>query len=332
VKYFFITNYGQIYYRVLPLLENENPEDVVIVAFSPMSDYFKMYTKFKVIELKSDPVLLSRSITKTLLNLHKNNTEFSKLLSDITDSEIYFFGNSWKLGIFRHIQKISFFYRCNKIIYYPSDQSPTNYSYSKTFKSKLICHFINVLTGLSVNIVNDSGVVSFELGSSFFSKNEIITHRVRTEPTHKFDIELPVMHGKDILFVSEDLNMYVDGIVKKADILNKITKIITNERSVLKRHPTQIESSSSMYGIELLPSEVPSELFMSHPWKYVIGIESLSIIKATQLTNATCISILELFEYKDPQRKKDLIEWQIRESNGKILFPKTLSEFQGLIS
>jgi hypothetical protein len=322
MKYFFVTNVGQIYYRVLPLLANER--NATIITFPPMSNYFKLYTKFQVIELKANPNLFTRSILDTIKNINANKKEYNNLLSNIWSSQIYFFGNSWKLGVFLHIEKLSV---NNKVFYCPSDQSIPNHHYPRTIKIRLINSIVSFISGLPVRCVSDTGVSSFELLPSFFISNHIERIDEIKDPTHLFDFEFPIMAGKDILFISEDLDDYVTN----HEILNSLLELLPDRRTLLKEHPNQETFTKKMLKMTPLPHVIPSELFMSHPWRYIIGVESIALIKATQLSKATVISLLELFDYKDPQRKKDLIDWQTRETHGKILFPKTKEELRELI-
>ena len=177
-------------------------------------------------------------------------------------------------------------------------------------------------------MVKDTGVISFELKDSFF-RNYVDEESliVNFNPTHKFDIELPIMKDRDILVVTERFEHYVNNI----RVLDSVLSLLDNKRTILKTHPIDPDYTG-VTRFDFIPREIPSELLMSHPWKYVIGVESHSLIRASKWTTATVISLLELFDYKNPERKTELIKWHTEGSNGQTLFPKTLSEFEELIT
>jgi hypothetical protein len=80
----------------------------------------------------------------------------------------------------------------------------------------------------------------------------------------------------------------------------------------------------------IIPSYIPAEFLLHHPWKYVIGIVSTSLINASKLTNAKVISIIDLFKWTDDAtHEKEILRDEIK--NHDISIPKDINELKSLL-
>ena len=334
MKYiFFVTTYGSICNRVLPLLEQLDA-DITIVASTPtIFKFFDECTPYKTLLLPVQPEFFSHNPFETLYaitGLHR----FRKRLPH-KNIRIYFFGDSWQLSVYSLIRKLSKHGYVHQFIS-TTDASPEKEL--KGFKYKCASILIKLFTGVDTVICRENDISYIKLSPKFYKKNKVIKHIDEVEPLqpknkytkyYKFD-------GATILLAVEDIPSYNRvSEVEYTSVMNTIIAIIEKHQRAsnlrVKMHPNQKKTYGKLQTLEHIPKYIPSELCVPHNWKVIIGVESYTLLHATRLTqSAIVVSLLNLLPYHDKNVSDHFITW-FKQSTDKILFPSTYEEFEEIL-
>jgi len=340
MKYvFFVVTFGSIYDRVLPLIEEKkNKGEIIVVATTEQIElFFKHYTAFKVIRTQVHPNLINKKIWyKIFSNLIRSKLEYRKLFKEFKGGNVYFFGSSCAIVIYSYTQKLS---KNNTIYQYLSKSSNLKHTKEIRCMAILMKLFAKTFLNLDTEIMNDGVTPYYSLDKKFYDKNNV--HIVNNYmPDYKLldrhMVKLDIIEGKKILFAIADL--IACDHVEETEFIKKINAVVTilNESFpdsyVVKPHPRSNKVYGKMQYSTIVPPHIPSEFLMKHPWEFIIGIESTALISATKQTDAKVISLIELFNYKYPEAQKKWRDYLQSGSENKILFPKQLQEFKGILN
>jgi hypothetical protein len=333
-QYFFVTSFGSLYNKVLPLMDKKKDEGEIIIVTANKNIYyfFKEYISCKRVFLDMNPNIFSRKkwylfITEIL----KMRWYYDICFKGVQCSEIYFFGSGWTIGIFNIIQRLS----KNNIIYqYPSNQSLGDSKCVTSWKAKIIKLFAKLITNVDVDVVTEMGMTSFNLNEKFYRKNAVHIVNDELDKTPLNSLMQLFTYDENILIATEDVVKY--NRVEKSEYILKMSTLVQilnkmKKKYMVKPHPNEPETYDVFPSMSIISFFIPSELLMESKWKYVIGLESLTLIKATQLTDAKVISLIDFVEYKDSSVSQSFKEWQQKESS-KILFPKNEKELEEMLS
>ena len=334
-QYFFITTFGSIYNKALPLIEEKKSEGKVFVVTANINvkNFFENYTEYDILYIPINSNIISRKKWYlTLLEVIKMNYYYKKYFSDVSNSSIYFFGSSWTIALFNYIQKLS---KKNKIYQYLSDQEPTNWKYVTSMKARILQILVKILTNVDVDVITNMGLLSFDISKKFYSKNKInvVNKESSKEPLLKYMNKFTF--DEKILVVTEDVIKY--NRVEKEEYISKMSLLVGilnknfDGKYKVKAHPNEPRTYNLFPDSTIIPHYIPSEFLMRNKWKYIIGLESLTLIKATQLTNAKVVSLIDFIEYKEHTVAKMFKEWQHKGSS-KIVFPKNKQELEKILS
>jgi len=334
--YFFVTTFGSLYNKVLPLIYEKRGEGeiVVITANKNIYLFFKTYISCDVLYLAMNPNIFSRKKRLScIFETYRMRMYYNANFKHIIESQIYFFGSGWTIGIFHMIQRLS---KHNIVYQYPSDQSPTQWDYVTTWKAKVMKLITKLLTDVDVDVVTDSGMISLNLNEKFYKKNDIVIVKEETDRESLNTLMHKFVYDEEILIVTEDVVKYdrverSEYLLKMSTLIRMLNNSKRQFRYKVKPHPNEPQTYGLFPSRTIIPHFIPSEFVMANHWKYVIGLESLTLIKAAQLTKAKVISLIDFIEYKDPSVSKSFKDWQQRESN-KILFPKNEKELEEMLS
>lgn len=316
---------------MFPLIDTLKGKVLIITFNENIFKFFDVHTDFNVKYINLNPNLISRKdFYKLPYNLLLMPYLYYKYFRQYKSCRVYFFGNGWTLVPFYYIKCLS---KHNTIYQYPAEQSPFDLKIDKGVKSYLIFLFIKVFLGIGVDVVKSTGIYSVQLSNKFYKKNNVIVVRkdLDTKNNTKYMKKIRLIEDNDILLTVEDLPRYERAETEDFSVfMNRIYIAIKDKKYLIKPHPNY----PKIYGVlqyeheHILPQYIPSEFIMTHPWKYVIGIESLSLIKTVELTDAKAISLIRLAPYIDSSVREEFIEWF---KDKGVLMPETFEQFEEMI-
>ena len=338
---FFVTTMGSIYDRVLPLIEEkkDHANIVVVATTDQIEQFFTHYTSFKVIRTTVHPDLINKKIWyKFLTNVIRSKTEYNTCFKQYKNSEIYFFGSAWSIIIYSYVQKLA---KYNTLFQYPSVdlQEQVMLRVVNNYKTKLMNLFTKIFLNLNTIVVTDSAVLGYELHKKFYKKNNVHivkNHQMNYALLDKYMVKLDEIKNKQIFMPIEDL--VACSHLTETEFTNKMNRIVDildktfPELYVVKPHPRLNTLYGDIKTKTILPIYIPAEFIMKHPWKFIIGVESFSLVSAAKQSNATVISLIKLFDYKNPDTQQKWNTWLYKETNGRILFPESLQELHALLT
>jgi hypothetical protein len=315
---------------VLPLLqEKEKQGEVLIITGSPeVHDFFTTYMNYPVPQMKVHPNLITRTSKLMIIpRIFKAKWEFHTIFRNIKDTEIFFFGNSYSIVIFSYIQKLSkhnTIYHCSA----PTKEASVIYPLHHGFLAYLMQWIALWLLGTETTVHSNQGILFWKLSPSYFTKNGIIEKVVSKQPSMKDVPAFDFLDQKEILITLQDLLVY-DYVTKESfiavhDKLLSLLESLAPQRYCIKPHPHESTVYGNMAENEnIAQAYIPSEFFMDHPWKLIIGIFSTALLSASEMSHAKILSLIDLFTWKDIKKKE---QWKKTMDNGKILFPQTVDQ------
>lgn len=341
MKYiFFVTTVGSIYDAVLPLIEEKKDkgEILIVVATDEAELFFSEFTDYKIIRLHVNPNLITRKNKhKILINLIRSKIEFKKLFKDVEDAEVYFCGYRFSIVIFSYAKKLlkkNKVFNCGGLPDGRFDKYPIEHGF-RAFVMRWIAKWF---MGVETVVSNDKGIPIWMLDERFFKDIDIIKDygdksRIISEYVPKFEI----LKDKKILIMMVDLldsaGNYAESksFIKAIDDLMKILNNNFSDSYLIKPHPRENRLYGKMLECEeIIPSYIPAEFLLHHPWDFVVGIVSSSLVRATELTDATVISITDLFKWNETADYQREI-WRKEMKNVNILIPKDINELKRLL-
>jgi hypothetical protein len=336
MKYiFFLTKIGSIYDVVLPLIEErKNKGEIIIVSASKeVSLFFSNHTSYKVIDLLVHPNLITRKTKHKILNsIIRSKFEFRRLFKDLSDAEIYFFGNSFSIVVFSYIHKLS---RNNKIFHYFafSEKKSVSYPLESGFRAYLLRWIAHWCLGVETVIHNNEGIPFWKLDKKFYQRNHIKERIIDKKAHQKYDLNIDMLKDKRVLITAQDLLVYdyvtKDSFIQVLDELIDLLDSMFPDIYVVKPHPREKTLYGKMASLpDIVPAYIPSEFLMDHPWDFVIGLFSTSLLSAVKLTNATVISLIDLLQWNDTVRQG---EWRKIMKDSKVCIPKDFNQLSRLL-
>lgn len=312
---FFITTFASIYDRALPLMEEKkgNGEIIVVASTGQIERFFREYTDFRVIRIRVHPDLITlKTKHKILFNIIRSKMEFRKLFKDVKGVEVYFCNEAYALVIYSYIKKLS---KKNKVIFYGERTMRSADKHGlRDFMMRWVARW---LMGVDTTICNISGTPFWQLDEKFFDGIEYLEYMGRDRGLlDKYAKRLDFLQGKRILVAIED--SVAAGSIEKSEFVDKMDQVVdildkvAPGEYIIKPHPRLDRLYGKMSkGVETVPSHIPIEFIMNHDWKAVIGINSFSLISATDITNAKVISLIEAVDFIDDNSKKMFYEWMV---------------------
>ena len=343
MKYiFFVTTVGSITKAVLPLIEErKNKGEILIIAANDESElFFRNYTDFKVIRMKVHPNLITRKTKHKLFsNIIKSKSEYKKVFSNFKNCEIYFFGHSFSLVIYSYVRKLS---KNNRIFHWGGPQSEekiVKYPVEKSFRAFIMRCIAKYFMGVEIVVRNKMGVPFWSISDKFYKNRDIQIiddDFIQDTSVKEYMIKMDILKGKKILLAVED--SVLAGTINEAEFVKKMDRLmdVLDDSAfgdyVIKPHPRLNKLYGKMSHCEdIIPPYVPFELVLNHSWKYIIGLDSTSLLSATRDTNAKVISLMDLIEYRNEKDKKMFRNWLTKEPGRKILFPSDMAELKKLL-
>jgi hypothetical protein len=343
MKYiFFVTTVASIHDRALQLMEEKRGkgEVIVVVTNDPIEKFFREFSDFTVIRTHVHPDMITRKTKyKIFSNILRSKLEYRRLFKDIKDSEIYFCNQAWAITIYSYIKKLS---KNNKLFFYghwneKPEKGTITYPQAHGLQAYGMRWIAKWLLGLDTVILNNMGVPFWKLDDSFFKNITILDnytwdHTSADKYAKKFDF----LKGKKILIAVEDSvaagTIAEPEFTTKMDHMMDIIQEVAPEGYIIKPHPRLDKLYGKMaQSHEVVPSYIPIEFILGHPWKAVIGINSWSVSQAAKMTDAKAISLIDAIHFNDENIKTMFRDWLDRESNQKIEFLHDVDELKAIL-
>lgn len=112
-------------------------------------------------------------------------------------------------------------------------------------------------------------------------------------------------------------------------VFSIIKKHFSEKELALKYHPTTGENEAALPFGTRLPDFIPAEFIYNEQIKLYLGISSMAL---ANVEKGVVVSLIDLIKFRDNETKSGLKEILIRAGKSKILFPKSLEEFEQILT
>ena len=335
----FVTTFGSIAQRVLPLIEElkDKGKITIVVSTEQLEKFFKENTTFKVIRTRVPSDLIEgESKIKIFPNVIRSKYEYKELFRDMKNYEIYFSNTACSIVTYSYIKKLSM---NNRVFFFgeQSEEKSMEFPIKKGFTSFIMKLIAKCFLDTETIIQTRAGVPFYNLDDKFF---ENIT-KIKAPPEDKkitaiYTKKLDILKGKKILIAVTD--SITCGFIEKEEFMDKIDRLMDILEDMapgeyaIKPHPRL----DRLYGkmsktTSVIPSYIPLQFILEHDWKRVIGFDSGSLIPASNNTNAEVISLMDATKYKDENLKKKMRNHLVNKSQNKIKFVKKIDDLKYLL-
>jgi len=320
----------QIYYRVLPLIEEKKFKKLTVITTKELEPFFKEHTNAEVIVPKVHPNLITRkNKSKIIGNLIKAKLEYRRIFKNIENEEIYFFFTAWALLLFYYINNLS---KKNKVyLYRDSENSYEMYKEEKSIRASMMKFFSRLFLGLKINVISKEGTPVWLLPENSFPMT-VISARQDEKLVNKYLSDTSFLKGKNTLFIGDNIDIEgadEDSVINLSDNIIDIFNKKFKNSYVIKPHPREQKLYGKMANSKnVISPYILAETIMGHDWKFIVGYYSEALISARKLTNAKVISLLHLFNWGNKELKE---YWQKRMKKEGLFIPESLQEFKEII-
>jgi len=322
----FITAPVQLYDDALRLIEDKKFKNLLIVTVEELSQFFKEHTNADVVVPKVNPNLITlKTKGKILSNLIQSRREYKRLFVDIKGARIYFAYTLCSIVYFSYIKKLA---KNNKVYFYGN----TNIKYGEKEKgivATIMQLAVKIMLGIDVFVERIEGTRMFELDLSKFTAEQIqISSDVDISKTF---VDTRFLKGKDVLFLGDDLVGAYKDEEEIIELTNKLVDLFVKEFGssfIVKAHPRDKKLYGKMSGVEQIEPTTIVETLYGHKWRYVVSYQSVGLLTAKESTDATVISLLNLYKWNDEEWKSDL---KVKFKSKGILVPKTFDRLKEIL-
>ena len=322
-------------------LKKQN-EQITIISYD---DQVIEYCKNESINyIKYDFKML---IPKNIFSLFNYKKILDNLINSIAFSKndnFFILGNRTKAIDAFYLGKE--FSKKGSVYYKDITSKPTIYKrpkYRPFFRGDILRLGLKYILGLDLIYYNINNKPTLGFNSKFLNKFNIFEYK-------------PEFSGEELLIKSLQKRKKSNNKIKNLIILGDLRGIgeYTNDhlkadstkqlfREILnipidfsyKKHP-DVPSNITFYdyfkSYEEIPMYKPVETVFPEVENSIIAVYSISLLLASKLKHLKAISLLELIEWESEEWKNEMKNWLVNESNNKILFPKSFSELQSILT
>jgi len=354
----FCESYGQIKYALQLAIHNchDRPVTIVIPGFPDLFQFFKVVNEkvfrneINLIYLEAYQKRMAAKVSKTkkafyvfpdIVGERRNLKEFwNKYFAELEACEVFFFSRGFNGLTFYLLKKLS---KRNQLLYVSLGSLGPPYWSKHTPRS--IIELAN-LTIWKLIYGHDVTMGRLPLFKGFlympdkFIEKEVnrVMHRAEIDEMMKgFDLSqfrIFDVGAHSIIYFDQDLigvGYITDGDTYKREltsIFSILGKYFPKEEIALKYHPGSSDDEILAKVGGILPSFIPAELLYNDNVKLYLAIFSRSI---ANVERGLAVSLADLIAFKSDEIRNKLKEDLIEVSKSKILFPKTLDEFEQIL-
>ncbi|MFC1931524.1 hypothetical protein ACFLXJ_04930 [Chloroflexota bacterium] len=333
----------------------DRPITVVIVSTHP--DLFKFFqiinekvfdNKVEIIHFRGyQPKRAGANKIKKLLyllpDIIKEKRHLKKLFTqnfaDMEETEVYFSGKGFGTYAFYLLKKLS---KTNRLVYvYSPDEVLPIEEFIPTNLTDLADLMINKLIyGFGITMGRLS-YTHFPCLPDKFLKREVaetIDHAARKRMLRNFDMsrfkEIFDVGNYSVIYYHQDLVKV--GFVSNSntfkkeltEIFNLLSKYFPENEVGLKYHPRSPGDKTVLKFGKIIEDFIPGEFLYNDNVKVYLSPFSFAL---ANVENGLAVSVADLITLRDDETRNHLKEMLIQMSHSKILFPKSLDEFEKIV-
>ncbi len=318
----------QIFDKLIPFLTEKKLDNLVFVVPEELKPFLKKYYQdTKIISPDVRHLITKTSKRKLITNTLKLRKEYKEIFSHYEGCNVYLFFVAHSISYFYCITKLR--KRGSKVtVVYPQNPLFRNKTYFKRGRGI----FAFVMQKYAQWILGVPNYITVRFGSMVwnFDYARLGIEDVRME-REIGDADIPERFRENIpkrfktLFVGSAPHLHGANFDSVTKVTNELMSVLKQDSLVVKTHPRQKTIYGKMKETKnILPPEILSETLMFHPWEYVIGYNSMSLIKAKKYTSGKVISLIRLYETTDELKPVMIREFE----RAGILIPETIEEMK----
>ncbi len=265
---------------------------------------------------------------------------YKKHLAKFRDAEVYFFNRNFVSSEFYLLRKLA---TANKLIYMPAPlyqhldfQNTT----PKNLKELVYLLRWKLAYGWSVYLNRErTGTIAPSIPDSFMRQH--VQKIMESEESYKAIEGLDMRRFRvfdtgnfSVMYFHDNLirGGYITdiGAFNKllADVFDIIKKHVPENKVARKLHPSPHEGEIiPTYG-KLLPDYIPAEFLYNDNVKIYLGLSSMAL---ANVERGNAVSLIDMVKFRDDTTGENLKKVLLQASKSKILFPKSLKEFEEIL-
>lgn len=271
-----------------------------------------------------------------------------KYFAQVTGCEIYFFSRSFSGATFYLLNQLS---KRNSLIYMPY-QPPNSPNVNTYYAPANIVDLARILLlkstyGRGIAMGKYPQTNPYATGFPYIPDkfmeervSRVITSKERTELLKGFDLSRFKVFdaaNSSVIYFDDGLveSRFTDGSIDRdtfrkemAQIFSILTKYFPEAEIARKYHPGYDSDQSIIATGKVLPSFIPAEFLYNDNTKMYLSVCSYSL---ANVEKGLAVSIIDLLSFPTEKLRNQFKENLIRVSRSKILFPKTLDEFESIV-
>jgi hypothetical protein len=265
---------------------------------------------------------------------------YDRFFSNTKSAEVFFFGRHFNLSSYYMLKRLS---KGNGLVYMP-DPTYDTVPVAESSPASLP-EFVHLAWGKSV-YGNDVIMGKHPLGDkilgmpdSFFSTNvgRILSPAERDDLLKDFDsgaFKVLDVSNYSLMYFHENLvtdNYVTDSEAFKkvlAEVFEVIGRHFPKNSVALKYHPGNSESETVLPFGDRLPDFIPAEFLYDDKIEVYLGTVSMAL---TNVKTGTAVSLLDIVKLKDDKTRELLKEIVVKISRSRILFPRSVEEFERIL-
>lgn len=313
----FVPSYPSIFFALFHLIKSDS---VIIITNNRSIKKFLDHIQVEYIYYESEfsfkHIIRHKKVLDTILN--NNNFKHSNfyLLDNAFAIDGFYLASKWNKG--------KVYYSNLSTEFKPSVR---NANFSNRIKKRIIENIF----GIDLIYRQRGNQLIFGIGDNFFNSNEILPVENKSIPYNYKDIAIKHHQVKlktsDYLFIDQG---QMKGIIIYSSLTNILAKLINSKPISVKEHPKHNSSLEFSFNYKY-PDHIPAEFILQNIKYCIISVYSLTLLAASKFEHLKVISLLELVDWYNEEYKNETKKFLIKESNNKILFPKTESELFELL-
>jgi len=264
-------------------------------------------------------------------NISSIKKELKKYISIIDEAKLHFTHTQFDIFCFLLVNEYSKnsknieFYDIELVLDKSRFKISKNYIYS--FFIKLLIN-LNFRMNLSIRELGEGAVLS--ISNSYILERGVNINSIKNDYNSivgSVNQKINLNYGEsNIIFLGQ--NYLSSNQIDKKSLL-KLYEYLEGVKMDVKHHPYMKEENAFVNHTSL-PTYLPSELLYSNR-KIVLSVNSVGLIAASFMDGVKAVSLMGLIKIIDSKSEIKIKEYLIKESKGKILFPKSIMELDSLI-